>query len=189
MSALNHLLIAGVLGVPMLMAAGSSGAAEKPYHVGVDITRSEADDVQGLRIDDSATGFRLATGYRFAPWFGVEAAFIDFGELDTDVSVGGVPMRLEAEADGFEVALIGRLPIGQRFALSAGLGNLWWSADTSVAGIRADDSDDDFFYRLGADFMVSERFSLTAGWHSYELDEVEIDTVSLGAQVRFGEAR
>lgn len=72
-------------------------------------------------IDESANSARIFGGYRFIPYLAIEGGFNDFGQIDLQ-SLAGV-FTYDARADGWDVELVGILPIAkQRVELFAKLG-------------------------------------------------------------------
>jgi outer membrane autotransporter protein len=67
---------------------------------------------------DTDTAYRAYAGYLFLPYLGVEAAYVDLGsfrfrtDVDPTGSLSGKP-----GIKGGELSLVGRLPIGERFAV------------------------------------------------------------------------
>jgi OOP family OmpA-OmpF porin len=176
-----------------LVLAGASLAVTKAhcgeFYGQADLGRTTIDesiDADGFifGLDESATAYRLALGYEWSPWFSVEAGYNDLGKVDADLGFAGV----EAEADGFELGLVLRWPVGERFSLNARAGYLWWDAVTRVAAVRADDSGEDAFAGIGAEFHASERLAITLGWNRYRLDDLDADQATVGLRIRFGGA-
>ena len=166
-----------------------ANAGDRPFHVAANVGQSSIDDADGIRIDDSATAFRLDTGYRFSNWFGFDAAYVNMGTLDANVEVQpGTTSSFEASADGFELGLVGRIPLGDKFAVFGRIGNYWWSGDVTIDGVESSESSSDVSYGIGAEFAIRPSFVLTADWRRYTLDDVDLDAAMLGLVVRFGEA-
>ena len=179
---------------PILLLATASlvspaNADDRPFHVGASVGQSSVDDIDGVGVDDSATAFRLDTGYRLSSWFGIDAAYVNVGTLEADVVVSlGVTSAFEASADGFELGVFGRIPLGEKFALTGRVGNYWWSGDVSIDGMESSESGSDIAYGVGAEFAFNPSFALTADWRRYSLDDADIDFAMLGLVLRFGEA-
>jgi hypothetical protein len=179
------------IALPLVLAAIAvpATAQDRPFHVEVNLGRTTIDDIDGISIDESATAFRLGTGYRFLPWLGIAGAFVDLGTIESTVDVGaGTPQPIEASADGFELALTGQLPLTETFALTAQAGVLWWTGDSSVGGISSSDSGNDSTWGVGAEYAFGPTFTVTANWRRYKIDNVDADTIWLGMMLRFGDA-
>lgn len=175
--------------IALSMAAVPAAAQGRPFHVEANVGIASIDDLEGLAIDESATAFRLGTGYRFLPWLGVSGAFVNLGSIGTTVDVGiGGPQTVEASADGFEVTLTGHVPLTDSLSLTAHAGMLWWTGDTNVAGVRDSDSGNDSTWGVGAEYAFGPTFAVTAGWRRYAVDSIDADAAWLGMMIRFGDA-
>lgn len=180
-----------VASLQLVLTAPRALADDAGFYAGASVNRVSIDETfdDGLKLDDDVTGFRLMGGYRFGDYVGVEGGYVDFGDFDDSVMVGGLEADAKADAHGFDAALVGRLPIGEAFAVNAKVGALVWDSDArlKVGGISADDGDSgtDVFYGVGADYQVTERVTLSGGYSRYKLDDVDLDQFSLGASFNF----
>ena len=172
----------------------SQAALGKGLYVGGELGRSSYDDdidveTEIIQLDGDATSFRLAAGYDLNRYFSVEAGYVDFGKIDFgDVDVGGLTGSVDAQADGWEFSIIGRVPVGSRFSLTGRTGLLWWDAKAQVLTVSDHMSKRDMFFGLGGEFSVTEKLGITAGWTRYALDSDNIDYLSIGFRFRFGKA-
>ena len=97
-----------------------------------------------------------------------------------------VSMRDEAEAKGVELGLVGRVPLGDKFALTAKAEMFWWNSDTNVGGQSDSDSGNDFTYGVGVDWALNDMFVVTGAWQKYDISDVDVDLLVLGFRLRFG---
>ena len=142
-----------------------------------------------VSLDEDATGFRLAAGYQFIPWLAVDLGYVDFGTFKaTADDQFGTPITAEASAEGLELGLVGRVPIGDKFAITARAGQLWWDSKVVLGGMSQSNSGNDFAYGLGVELALNERFVLTGAWQKFDIENTEVDLLSLGVQLRFGGA-
>lgn len=176
--------------VVLATAAEPVTAQDRPFYVEANVGRASVDDVDGVPIGDSATAFRLGTGYRFLPWLGVAGGYVDLGTIESTVDIGsGTPQSIKASADGFDVTLTGRVPLTDALALTAHAGVLWWTGDTSIGGTSSSDSGHDSTWGVGAEYAVGPAFVVTAGWRRFNVDNVDADTIWVGTMIRFGDVR
>jgi OOP family OmpA-OmpF porin len=174
------LLLASYIVAPAVQAADSN------FYAAIDIGRSSVDD-NSVPIDEDATGFRLAAGYQFIPWLAVDLGYVDFGTFEaTFDDPFGPPITAKASADGLELGLIGRVPLGDKFAITARAGMYWWDSKVVAGGMTEHDSDNDFTYGLGVELALNQTFVLTGAWQNYKSSGVDIDLLTLGLQLRFG---
>ncbi len=160
-------------------------------------------------LEDSDNSWSLAAGYRFSPYFAVEANFIDFGTMEYRAAgtvnppgpATSAPASYSAdfEVAGFSVAAIGSVPLGQMFELHARAGALFaeteFSQVATIAGATGFDNlsadSQDLFYGLGAGLHVGENWSFSLDWQQFkdvgdedESGETDVDRVSLGVIFR-----
>jgi OOP family OmpA-OmpF porin len=172
----------------------SQAAQGQGLYVGTELGRSAySDDINAdaeiIHLDGDATSFRVAVGYDVNRYFSVEGGYIDFGKIDFgNVDVGGITGSVDAQADGTEFSIIGRVPVGDRFSLMGRAGLLWWDAKTQVLGVSNHLSKKDSFLGVGGEFSATEKLGITAGWARYKLDSDDIDYLSIGLRFRFGKA-
>ncbi len=158
------------------------------------------------RIDDTDTGWKVFAGYQFNRNLAIEASYVDLGVVDGDGygSVAFPPFysgpytaTIEAEVDGFSLAGMGMLPIGEKFSLFGKVGAFYSNADISykvrsplltVSGM-VEENDTEITYGLGAKYDFGKIFSLRAEWERFAgvftSDEHDFDLFSIGIQVNF----
>ena len=85
-----------------------------------------------------------------------------------------------------ELGLIGRVPLGDKFALTAKLEMFWWDSNADAGGQSESDSGNDVTYGLGVDWALNDMFVVTGGWQKYDIADVDVDLLSLGFRLRFG---
>jgi len=199
---MHNTTVAAAAVVLSITWALSATAAEMDNHwyVGGGLARADVDadfndaDLGGspvnLDIDDDSVAWRLFGGYRFNRYVGVEGGYINFDEFDTSASAAGQTAKVDAEADGYTLAITGAIPLGERFAITGRAGYLFWDADANVKlnGTTVDSANEDgsdIFFGAGLQFSFNERFALSGVWDVYELDDVDVDYYGLEAQFRF----
>jgi len=131
---------------------------------------------------DEGTSFSLGLGYSVNKNFAVEAYYIDFGESEDNIA----PVWT-LSADALAFAVVGKLPFNEMVSAYAKLGFFAWDAELEEAGFGQIASDDgaDLTYGLGVLLNVTEKFACFAQSQNYELDDVDIDNISLGIQFGF----
>jgi len=101
-------LLLGALGVS---AAQAATPVMGPY-IGISGTQARFDkhhfDVDD--VDNEDTGWEGIVGYRFAPFFGAEAAYVDFGDTDAPEDAIGGPFSANAKA--LTAFGLGIVPVG-----------------------------------------------------------------------------
>lgn len=120
--------------------AGTSGPAPAAPSTGLTRTRVSTASTETDGADETQTIGRLVAGYRFMPWFGLEAIYQTLGtyRIRVEGPSAGTALALDrvAEVDAYAVAALGHYPL-KRGSFFARLGAARWrveSATTYVAG-------------------------------------------------------
>ncbi len=147
--------------------------------------------------DENDLGFKFFAGYNINEYFGVEAAYVNLGDVTADASLSYLAETLtvdvEAEADGFSFAGVARYPIYDRTEVFAKVGLFVWEADADASatfgGVTASESyeDDgtDIMFGFGASYAMTTNISVRGEWERYALDDYDVDLFSVGVQYYF----
>jgi len=167
--------------------------AHAQFYVGGSVGRSDISIDRNKRADefldlgfnsattsssDNDTAYRAFAGYQFMPYLGIEAAYVDLGSfrfrttVDPAGSFTGKP-----KISGGELSLVGRLPIGDRFAVYARAGVFSAKTKTSYSGDgsvelvdgadRQHKSSTKPAYALGASYAFTQNIGVRAEWARY----------------------
>lgn len=141
------------------------------------------DSDQGFSLDAADTGYRLFGSYMFRNGFGIEAAYIDFGEPDDNLL--GQIARIDAEA--WSLYGVGEFGLSESLDLFAKAGVVSWEADSLINGIpvRVDDSED-LALGIGAKWNSSGALGLRAEFEWFDIDDADaVWMASVGFEFRF----
>ena len=96
------------------LGATTALAVDNGIYVGASVGDASVDiNEGGFDIDDSATAFKVNVGWRILDWAGIEANYVDLGEVDGEFDgLGLVDEPLEYEADGINFSGLLFLPVG-----------------------------------------------------------------------------
>ena len=174
---------------PLLLIASLACAPDTyagEFYIGADLNRAFVDeniDVDGTDVvlDGETTGGRLLLGYAFNDFFAAEISHVDFGELDQSA----LGLSLSAEADGQELAVLGRIPLGERIKLFGRLGYISWNGDVSVENVAAGISGKGVSVGAGLEYAAGESLSLSLSATRYRLDDLDLAVLGLGIRFRF----
>ncbi|MEZ5559631.1 MAG: outer membrane beta-barrel protein [Pseudomonadales bacterium] len=184
-------LVSGVL------AAAGAGSAAADENTGLYLggslgyttfSASENVDVgegfQKIKVDDSDMGWKLFAGYQFLPWLGVEAGYVDLG----DVSDNALGATIDASTDGWDAFLVGTLPL-PLIDLFAKVGMVSWNVDADVSdgvnSINLNDDGEDLAYGVGAALDL-EHFAIRAEIERFDISDVDdLYMFSVGATIQF----
>lgn len=146
--------------------------AAKNFYVGAklgvdsnDFPDSNQDgSVTGIGTDETGSGKGVFMGYQINDNVAVESGYRDFGKSDfSGTSSGGPswaagPVRATNEANGWELGVMGRWPLTDRWYALGFLGWQWWeSKETFVEGSVVtveNNSGGDAAYALGLEYDI-----------------------------------
>lgn len=142
---------------------------------------------RGGEFDDEKDLIEATFGGFFNPYFGLEGSATYFGEYGNDLA--------EAEARGYGLAVMGRVPMSDSWGLYAKAGQFFWEADldTSLGTVETDG--DDPFFAAGTDFRLAPNLNMILEYSRYQIDtevedwpgveDTDLDTVKVGLRLRF----
>jgi opacity protein-like surface antigen len=138
--------------------------------------------------DNAWKGF---VGWRFNPYIGVEAAYVDYGRAGDRFTGTGSNGNYRVSVSGFAPALIGTLPLGP-VELFAKVGSYFYDVKVKVdfdnpgPGIESKHSRNDFLYGGGVGITFLEHLHVRAEYETVELQNAKnSDALWLSAAWRF----
>lgn len=192
----------------------SAALAQTGFYVGgnVGITRAEIDET-GLNqaliglgatsasttSDQSGTGYKAYGGYSFTPNIAIEAGYFDLGKFTTDSTVTPPgTARAELKFKGFNVDVVGSLPVGNRFSLFGRVGVIRTEQDVTASSTgfivttRPNASFDKTSWKagLGVDYVITGGLGVRAEAEVYNVpdgpdDSANVGLLSIGLLYRF----
>lgn len=200
MKAFSSIVLAGVLAaIPAISSATDATTNPTGPYVGGSVGRFNLDlehlddvdnAVQTIRDSDD-NAWKLFAGYRFLPFLGVEAAYIDFGSPNDRFDTSGSDGNYKVELSGFAPSLIGSIPVGP-VELFAKVGQYYYNVDTRIdldapgPDVSTSHSRNDFLWGGGVSAVILERLELRAEYEKVEIENAEDSNAFwLGAAWRF----
>ncbi len=169
---LASVLMAAVLPVSVL-------AETATIYITGQFGKTSYDIDSGVNVDDEDNGYTMGVGARMGPNVAIEGGFVDLGEVsDSTASI---------ETSGAFAGLGLFVPLQPGFELTGRVGLIAWDADMKASVGPASSSEDgtDIYYGIGAAFQVSRELHLTVGFDRYDIDDTDVDMLSLGAKFYF----
>lgn len=137
-----------VLGILTIVTARSAAAGESGLYADLDIGQAKYPysalvDLHGVTLRSvdvpiKGTSWGATVGYRFAPYFGSEVGYVNFGKASPPVANAPEPGATQGAARftsaGATVALVGAVQVGNLEAFLR-VGYLFAHADLSVAAV------------------------------------------------------
>ncbi|OGB29733.1 MAG: hypothetical protein A3F78_17820 [Burkholderiales bacterium RIFCSPLOWO2_12_FULL_61_40] len=178
----HHLLLGFcVAGASLLTVAGaqaqsntskaSSGYMDFPSgdsYVGLGAGRSDfsvGNGIGAFNRDQGDTAYNLSTGHYTHQNFGVELGYTDFGRI---ARAGGT-----TKAQGLNLSLIGRAPLGTSFNLLAKLGTTYGQTDVSSAAgsgiVSGTENGFGWSYGVGAEYLFNPKWSAVVQYDEHQL--------------------
>ncbi len=163
-------LVLGLAAVPqMAQAEGWYGG------VGLGQSKVDAESISGFTgsIDDKDNGWKVFGGYQFNKNGAVEFGYADLGTVFTlKGKILGLSASEEDDVKGFNLSLVGTLPVTNQFAVLGRIGFFRWDVDTncSLAGTScsASATGTDLTYGLGAQFDFSKSMGARVEWERFK---------------------
>jgi OmpA-OmpF porin, OOP family len=169
------------------LAFGATAYAEDEpgFYLGASVGKASV-EVSDADFDNSDTAFKIFGGYAFNEYFGVELAWFDGGTPDERFGAGVV----EVELSGLNASVVGRVPLGDTFALFGKVGFASYDAEISarVNGttiFSEEGSDEDLSYGIGGEFRFGQSFGLRAEYEMVDASGAEFNLLSVGGVFRF----
>lgn len=157
-------------------------------YIGASAGESKFDNQCGrtdiFKCDRRDTAWKVFSGGKFNPYWGLEAAYTDFGKVNAS---GG-----DTKAWAAGLSLVGNVPL-DRFDVFGKLGGVYGRtdvhADPSTLFHTGHKSGWGWTYGVGADWNVTRNVAIRVDWDRYKLDFVggrqDLDMASAGVQFRF----
>jgi opacity protein-like surface antigen len=193
MRSLTRNLSATVLAVAALAAGASAQAQSSNYalnapgasYVGVNVGKSDFSVGNGSGFYSSENGdtaYGINAGSYINNNLGMELGFTDFGKINR---AGGT-----TKAQGFNLSMVGRLPLSPQFNLLGKLGATYGRTDVSAAPLSgvASGSESGFgvSYGVGAEYAFNPQMSAVLQYDAHDMkfagtgrDRVSATTVGL----------
>jgi opacity protein-like surface antigen len=139
----------------------------------------------GVGFDDNGNAWKLATGGYFHPNVGVEVGYLHFGRA---YRLGG-----RTRAEGINLSLVGRAPLGERLELFAKAGTTYSRTATSGDpgyGLRTGKNNGmGLSYGIGASWGFTPNIAAVLEWERHRLrfadDTAPTDMATVGVRYRF----
>jgi len=181
-----------------------SGTPFKNFYGGVRVGYGNIDypdsnqdgSVTNVSTDDTDIVSSVMVGYQVNDYVGVQAGFQDFGESDFSGTADGSgeswvagDVSANLQSDGWEVGVMGRWPINERWAAFGFIGWLWWEStetfDENGFVTVEKDSGSDATVALGVEYDIGMKDRVVyrfSGSH-HQVDDTGYDINSAGAEI------
>ena len=177
------------------------------FYVGVGVGKSSVDTgvtatTGTARLDEDDTGYKIFGGVQVNNIVGVEAFYVDFGEVsltgnngDTFAHQGTTytftanNVKVTAAAKTFGIAPTLGYDVTEQFRPYVKAGFHRWDADASVTASSGSaalsDSGTDLMYGLGAVYMITDNVGIGAEYERFKFDSEDVDFLSANLRYKF----
>lgn len=141
-------------------------------------------------VDSNDNAWKLFAGYRFSPYWSLEAAYIDFGRPSDRFVASGSNGTYRVKMSGFAPSIVGTLPLGP-VELFGKAGYYLYNVDTRVdfnsgTFLESKHSRSDFIYGGGVGITVMEHLNVRAEYERVDVSNApNSDALWLDAAWRF----
>lgn len=181
----------------MPLAASAQQPGETGFYVGGSFGQTKFNDFcndlraggfVGGSCDETDSGWKGFLGYRVNRHLAIEGTYINWGEASIrNATFGGLPTSGRGELTSMGAAIVGLLPVGERFSLFGKVGMLLSEVEVqvNVAGFPGSGTQDEteIHYGFGAMYNVTRNFALRGEWE--RADDAKATMISIGIQYKF----
>jgi OOP family OmpA-OmpF porin len=192
----------------LVLAPGMAQAGE--WYGGAGFGQSKINDFSGLcdailslapggsscSSDDKDNGLKIFAGNQINKNAAVEFGYIDLGKGKFSVSGPGVGGSGGWETTGFNIALVGTLPVDNSFGLLGRIGIFRWDVDFNVSGLGGSASESatgaDLTYGLGVKYDFNKTTGMRAEWERFKdvgdenkTGQADLDLLSVSLVFKF----
>ena len=193
MMKIQKTLIAAAFALGGTLAATQASAQA---FVGGSFGKSDIDEeittglIDSGSVDGKDSGFKIFGGYMFNRHFGVEAAYVDLGEVSYSGTFGGAPVTGgTVEVSGFNISALGSFPVTEQFSVFGKIGLFLWDAEANdtTGGLPFSASEDgtDVSFGVGVGWQFTRNLGLRAEWEMFKTNEADATLISVGVLWRF----
>jgi outer membrane protein OmpA-like peptidoglycan-associated protein/opacity protein-like surface antigen len=171
------------------LAATSALAADDKTGWNAGIAASFADySFDSNQLDDSSTGFKLFTGYRFNQLLGVEGAYHNFGDFDEDLDPPNPGGDAKAQIDGFSLSAMLFAPLdSEEFEAYGKAGYYFFDQQVVVDdAVAASNSPDGLLLGAGVRLLISKEFAIRAEGDWFNISDGSLWALNVGFEYLFG---
>lgn len=181
--------------------SSSAMAEEGKVYAAIDFGQGSVPDActglpANFNCNSTTTAYRFGLGYQANQNVGVEAAFLDAGNITASGTYLGVPITLGGSMSGFQFSAINSIPIGNEAALllKVGLALVTAKESGSAPGVSVSDeyNNSNFTYGFGARFKANEKIAIRVMYENFGTVKAsssgtgsEVTLLSAGLQIGF----
>ncbi|HSC67720.1 MAG TPA: OmpA family protein [Cellvibrio sp.] len=186
---------------PHWYLGGNYGKTAESVDNGAIANRVIGGGLTSIDEDESDRGYKVFVGYQFNNHVALEAGYADLGDFSYEVgrAPGAGSLRGDASYKGYNLDLVGTLPLTQRWSAFARVGAFHYEAEQNFVGTESlaaslsnDDKDTGYKFGGGFEYAFTERLSARIEAERYRIEDMigdhgSVNLYSLGLVYRFGD--
>ena len=155
-------------------------------------------------LKEDGSGWKFFVGYMFNEYVGLQLAFVDLGDLESEFTASVPPDEIDALLEsgarllpgrgrGMSVDVVFEYPASEKFAVYMTLGMFYSEpeAEQTVAQggtgqFKRKDNEQDVAASIGLKFKFGNKYDLRIAYERYDIDGVSTDFPTATIGYRFG---
>jgi len=179
---MDRVKFVGMYLLTTLFMVSAARAEDSGVYLGASVGESSQ---SGGEFDGSDTSFKVLVGYSINRYLAAESGYVDAGRQtdsadDADIAI---------ESDGFFVAALARLPLGDYVAPFAKVGYAFYDSKVTISDdgmtFSGSESDEDLLYGIGCEFKLGDHFRLRAEYEQVDVPDADFEIISLTGVFQF----
>ncbi len=168
----------------LVTATRTSWATEdaESFYVGIGIGLAQI-SADATLVDDSSTAYKALIGYELNEYVSLEASFVALDDYEAYSPFVDNTQQAVADGQGWNAAAVLRMPLGDRFGVSARIGILLWNVDSDLASIES--SGTDLSFGLGVIFRINESLGIRLDLDALNFGDVDAKVGTATLEYRF----
>jgi OOP family OmpA-OmpF porin len=155
----------------LLLFVGTHASADTGAFAGVSVGSSVVKETsEGVTFKGSDFAWAAWGGYMFSDNFGIEAGWADWGKADDTIQ----GIKAEIDASGYQVVLLGVLPINDNIDLLGKAGVAVWDSEYFIESVSiGKDDGNDLALGIGARWNMDNGIGIRAELEWYDIPDTD----------------
>lgn len=149
-------------------------------------------EIEAFSLDFPSLAYRLADGWNFTKYMGLEAELIYYDEYDVNITTtDDETFRINRKSYAAGLSLLGRYPIMKKFEAYGKAGFSYWRTDSKRRGgpediaIKIHEDKIQATFGAGLRYFLGENLVADLSLEKTEVDGLDVDTISIGFGFRY----
>jgi OOP family OmpA-OmpF porin len=176
-----------LIATAILATTAMKANADEGWYLGAAVGKAYIDEsIGGSQLKADSITSRFFGGYSFNRNFALEASYLNLGTFRDSIDVDGSSVPVSAKADGFAFAVVGTVPLSEKFSAQGRFGYYFHDGQSTTAGITENDpSDQNPFVGLGLSYDLNDALELNLAADYFDLEGAQPLVASIGLSYQF----